>query len=45
VLQPTPQEVPSQVAEPLLGIGQAVHELPQVAVLLLLEQLLAAHEW
>lgn len=30
-----PQLVPSHVALPLAGIGQAVHELPQVATLLL----------
>ena len=31
----TPQLVPSQVALPLAGTGQAVHELPHVATLLL----------
>jgi hypothetical protein len=31
----TPQAVPSQVALPIVGTGQAVHELPQVCTLLL----------
>jgi hypothetical protein len=31
----TPQAVPSQVALPIAGTGQAVHELPQVCTLLL----------
>jgi hypothetical protein len=31
----TPQEVPSQVALPIVGTGQAVHEVPQVCTLLL----------
>jgi hypothetical protein len=44
VLQVMPQEVPLQVAEPLLGTGQGAHDEPQLSTLLLLEQLLAAHE-
>ena len=31
----TPQEVPSQVALPIVGTGHAVHELPQVCTLFL----------
>jgi hypothetical protein len=31
----TPQAVPSQVALPIVGTGQAVHEVPQVCTLLL----------
>jgi hypothetical protein len=36
VLQRTPQLIPSQVEEPFEGVPQALHELPQLAVLLLL---------
>jgi hypothetical protein len=40
-----PQAVPSQVATPLLGVAHAWHDVaPQLATLLLLEQVFAAHE-
>ena len=38
MLQLTPQEVPLQVGEPLLGTEQAVHDVvPQLLTLVLLE--------
>jgi hypothetical protein len=42
-----PHAVPLHVATPFAGIGHGLlHEVvPQVAVLVLLEQLFAAHEW
>lgn len=40
-----PHELPLHVAVPFDGIAHALHDVvPQLAVLLLLEQLLAAHE-
>ena len=37
-MQLTPQAVPLQVAEPLLGTAQAVHDDPQLLTLVLLRQ-------
>ncbi len=42
--QAIPQRVPSQVARPLAGTGQGVHELPQVSELRL-ETQRPAHSW
>jgi hypothetical protein len=39
-LQVDPQEVPSQVAVPLEGVGQAPHEVPQLLMLVLDAQVL-----